>query len=616
MSFANSLNRYLLLPLFVLFVSCTPPQSGEKAGPVVTYNVDITRPLEDQFDVTITVSGLTSANNVYNMPATAPGTYQNLDFGRYVNEFRAYDASGDLVPVEQTSMNTWTISDPTRVVKVTYKADDTFDTPVEGEMPAPMSGSGIDSTYAAFNTFAVLGYFQGMQSVPVRMKVDCVPGWTVATALDEDPSGYYVAETYDRLVDSPVLAGELTEATTRVRDMDVSVYVWSRDSALSAQNIMSVANDVLLAGGDFAGSSPVPYYKFLMVLIDMDMFQRYGLRSAGALEHSYSSIYVMPSAGSTPQSLRSTMAHEFMHILTPLNLHSEIIDTYNFAEATPSQHLWLYEGVTEWVADIMQLRGGLITPDVYFREVSSKMRTSEVFPNELSLTDMAKQVYTDAGSREYANIYSKGALTAMCLDFRLLELSGEKRGLREVFLEMLDQYGKNRPFPEETFFDVFVKATYPEIQQFFDDHVKANKPLPIAQYAEKVGFRYVAQRPSANPVPTLGAMITVDTLQHLVIARMTDEGKAASELREGDILVKLFGSDLTMQTAREVLGKVREMKAGDPYEAVVIRDGQEMTVKGATVQRMDRHAFEEMEELTTAQQHFRQVWSSNLERGK
>ena len=42
------------------------------------------------------------------------------------------------------------------------------------------------------------------------------------------------------------------------------------------------------------------------------------------------------------------------------------------------------------------------------------------------------------------------------LDIRLLELSGGKRGLREVFLELLDKYGKDKTFPEDDFFKLFV----------------------------------------------------------------------------------------------------------------------------------------------------------------
>ena len=61
---------------------------------------------------------------------------------------------------------------------------------------------------------------------------------------------------------------------------------------------------------------------------------------------------------------------------------------------------------------------------------------------------------------QFLNFYNKGAVTAALLDIRLLELSGGKRGLREVYLELLNKYGKDKPFPEDDFFQIFVDMTY------------------------------------------------------------------------------------------------------------------------------------------------------------
>lgn len=47
-------------------------------------------------------------------------------------------------------------------------------------------------------------------------------------------------------------------------------------------------------------------------------------RSSGALEHSYSSMYVLPEMDSISleQTIKDVAAHEFFHIVTPLNIHS------------------------------------------------------------------------------------------------------------------------------------------------------------------------------------------------------------------------------------------------------------------------------------------------------
>ena len=59
--------------------------------------------------------------------------------------------------------------------------------------------------------------------------------------MDVDSNGYYYAETFDRLADSPVLIGELTTAFTKVNDIDIGVYVYTKDTALFADEILSVA---------------------------------------------------------------------------------------------------------------------------------------------------------------------------------------------------------------------------------------------------------------------------------------------------------------------------------------------------------------------------------------
>ncbi|WP_240410350.1 M61 family metallopeptidase [Hymenobacter oligotrophus] len=139
-------------------------------------------------------------------------------------------------------------------------------------------------------------------------------------------------------------------------------------------------------------------------------------------------------------------AHEFFHIVTPLNIHSEIIERFNFVQPTGSQHLWLYEGTTEWAAHMMQLRGGLITLDEYLATLRNKVGYSqERADTTYSLKRLGLNSFSDEGQQQYGNIYQRGALTASLLDLRLLELSGGKRGLREVLLELASNTARASP---------------------------------------------------------------------------------------------------------------------------------------------------------------------------
>ncbi|NDC83463.1 hypothetical protein EB093_07390, partial [bacterium] len=87
----------------------------------------------------------------------------------------------------------------------------------------------------------------------------------------------------------------------------------------------------------------------------------------GALEHGNSSVYFLPDLGEEMlvESVKDVAIHEFMHIITPLNLHSECIGNFNYENPKMSRHLWLYEGVTEYFAGLIQVRSGIISRSNY-----------------------------------------------------------------------------------------------------------------------------------------------------------------------------------------------------------------------------------------------------------
>jgi predicted metalloprotease with PDZ domain len=212
---------------------------------------------------------------------------------------------------------------------------------------------------------------------------------------------------------------------------------------------------------------------------------------------------------------------------------------------------------------------------------------------------------------QFLNFYNKGAIVAAFLDIRLLELSNGKRGLREVFLELLDKYGKYKPFPEDEFFDIFVDMTYPEIEQFINDYIKGTSPLPYEEYGAKLGYNYIAERSSADTKPMLGLQMGMNDKQEFTLMGVSEAGRKFG-LQEGDILFKVLGEEVTMQSARKLLGQVSSMNVGDTVEVVVKRNGNEVKANLPLQQRMDRQVFEEMEQITDQQKFLRDVWKRNL----
>ena len=191
-------------------------------------------------------------------------------------------------------------------------------------------------------------------------------------------------------------------------------------------------------------------------------------------------------------------SHEFFHIVTPLNIHSEIVEEFNFVEPTSSVHLWLYEGVTEWASNILLYRAGELDLREYLRNsVRQKILINNLyFDPSWSLKRLAAESFTTAGAKQYGNIYYKGSLVGNLLDIRLLQLSDGQIGLREVLLKLIKAYGKGKPVSEATFFDDFASMTFPEIKDFFEAYVLDNQELPLVEYFEKIGISITGSKQS------------------------------------------------------------------------------------------------------------------------
>ena len=608
--------RQLKSVVLVLSISITAfgCKSSEKsttaidaAGPApLEYVVNLNDRSGDTFKVTLSVDDLTAANAVYQFASTAPGTYQVMDIGRFVRSFEARDDDGKLIPSENISTNQWRISDPTNVATITYSLAETWDTPVDKNPVYMMAGTSIEDDHALINGQAVFGYPTGMQSRPLKIKLEYPTSWKIGTALQADAQGFLRASDYDEAVDSPILLGRLSTASVTVRGADIGIYTYSKTDKVTSDMVLASVKDILESAGDFLVELPVDRYAFLLHFEDVSM---------GAWEHSYSSEYVFAEAGfeqAINQAIPSIVAHEFYHIVTPLNIHSEVIEHFNFVTPVPSEHVWLYEGTTEWEAHIAQLRSGLITLDEYLSRLSGKVNADEHFDPAFTISQIGLESFSEKGQQEWGNIYQRGALVAGLLDLRLLELSGGKRGLREVLLELSDTYGPDKPFSEKTFFDDFAKMTYPEIRPFFDRYIRDNQPLPFAEYYEEIGIEYLPEYATGKKIPMLGLQLGVENNELVMTGTsdvMTDCG-----FEVGDVLVGFNGAEVSLANAQEVLAPLPELQADETFTMTVRRDGEKHTYSCARklIDEIQEHVFRVDPAATPQQVALRNVWLKNL----
>jgi predicted metalloprotease with PDZ domain len=457
------------------------------ADPLVSFDLDLTNRSDDSFHVVCTINTPPSGPVVFHMAATVPGTYEVQNWGKAVLAFNAYASDGSELAVEHSDTNTWSIAEGARLARLVYRVDDSLDS--DAVSTWAMADTDFSDDGATIQPFGVFGWFDHLREAQYQATYRLPSGWTMASALDLVPvegGMQSVATDFDTFVDAPLLAGALDSTMVTIGGCEVVI---ARSSPLGELSPMTSAilrreiEPILKATETFLGHLPAKRYAFLMRGADRSLEQ------CGALEHLTSSFYYMPDI--TPASEIAHMAaHEFFHIVTPLNIRSEIIAHFNFATPTPSQHLWLYEGVTEYCAHLISVRGGLIDEITFANRLRSKFSEAAPHQWDLPLTELSLGCYGEHHP-EYVNIYAKGALVACAFDLALRRQRPE-HGLRELLLDLLANYSAKKPFSEDTFLADLVARTSPDIQDFIDRHIRGGEMPDYAELFALVGYEFVA----------------------------------------------------------------------------------------------------------------------------
>jgi predicted metalloprotease with PDZ domain len=596
--------------LITITYGCFCQQIKSETNYQIIYEVDLSNHLDDLFHVVVNTSGLKPEDSVFSFISVVPGTYEISDFGRFVQSFEAYDASGNFLKSQKISVNQWKIDSPENLSKIVYDIEDTFDSDMENKI-SPPGGTGIQDDFIIFNTFGVLGFFNEKQNNPVKLKIKYNSGWNIGTSLDYNGRGYYIAESFYQLADSPILIGKLSSARTAVNNIDISIFVYSPDSNFHAQNILKITNDIFISAGRFIKYTPINHYCLLMVFVDTQTYDKIGIDQTGALEHSFSSMYYYTTNEENSAEIKNVISHEFLHILTPLNLHSNTLYPFNFQRPSVSEHIWLYEGVVEWASQIMLLRSGDLNITDYLNKISKKINFSDFFDQNISLSRLSLEVFEENVNRNFSNFYYKGALTAMCLDIELLSLSKGTIGLREVFFDLIKDFGPDQPFPENELFNIIVDRTFPEIKQFIEDYVLGIKPLPIRECLNKIGFEYIAEKPSDDKRPAKGFGIRFNNADEYFAGRLEQRARDIG-IKDGDKIIQMLGIELNSNTIKEIKNKLDSMQPGDSYDMTILRNGNLIKLTPILFRRMNRNVIEEIENLTEEQKYLRKQWQKNL----
>ncbi len=592
-----------LILITTVFVACILRVNGQ--SDIYKVEIDLQKVKKDRVKVIVQLPEAEGKEIIYTIPAVIPGTYAQEDFGRFIEKVKAYNRDGKKIKVQRKGKNDIIISNSNGVSKIEYWVNDTWDGENVKHYIFQPGGTNIEEgKNFVLNHHGFIGYIVGKKMLPYEVTVIKPEGFYGAGSLKKqeetaDKDVLY-ADDYVYLVDNPMMYSIPDTVSYMLGDARISIAVHSTNGVVKAKDIYTTLQPLSQALKNFFGDMPTDRYTFLYYFMGDEQKDISGDGAFGALEHSYSSFYFIPEIADESfmaSIIQDIAAHEFLHILTPLNIHSEEIAYFDFRNPEMSKHLWMYEGVTEYFSLLVQLRDSLISEEVFLENMQEKIVNAADYP-DVSFTEMSEHILTDEYKDMYLNVYEKGALIAFLLDIRLNELSNGEIGLLELMKKLAEKYGPEHPFKDDELIPVIVELTYPEIGDFFKKYVIGSSPLPYKTYLEKIGWEYKEEdEKTGYYFGRFGLKLDGNDVVFFQVA------ENLFEVKNNDKLKKINGTSVSIGNIKELIGPILNGDVSGEVVFVVERDGElkELSATPMEVELVAKHVLNITEDPTTKQ---------------
>lgn len=565
----------------------------EKVPIVAT--LDLINIKNDRVEVSINPGAFTSDNVVFRIPMTVPGTYSSDNYGKYIQDFIALDYEGKVLQVDKTDENTWSVADGKKLDKISYWVNDTFDTEneVADAVFSPAGTNILEGKNFVLNLHGFVGYFDGFKEVPYTVLVHKPADLVGSTTLPKEPNRTpdflwdgFVANRYFDVIDNPILYAEPNIEVFKIGDIEVTLSVYSPNGVYKASDLKDRMEEMMIAQKAFLGDvDSTKEYAILLYLSELDKPDAKGF---GALEHHTSTVVVLPEAilrERLEQAMVDVVSHEFFHIVTPLSIHSKEIQYFDFNDPKMSKHLWMYEGTTEYFANLFQIQQGLITEAEFFERLMDKVANAKAYDDSMSFTEMSANILGEPYAANYANVYEKGTLINLALDILIREKSGGEKGVLWLMKELSKKYGKETPFDDNSLIDEIVALTYPEVGSFFAKYVVGSQPIDYTEYYAKVGLAMVQEEVQTGYFLN-GETPFIDVNEkegNLIFVRKNMGLNSFFNhlgLQGGDIFKTLNGDKVTLERMRQIVGESYTWTPDTKVMIEIERDGKTMMMEG------------------------------------
>ncbi|MBA0883282.1 M61 family metallopeptidase [Flavobacterium undicola] len=611
---------FFVLAITSLILSCKTINAQTTKEKAIQVDINLNEVKNDQVLVTVNAPKSSSDEITFRIPKTVPGTYSEDNYGKYIDNLKAYDKKGNLLTVKKTDENSWTITKAKSLNKITYLVNDTFDSEKgtgfgKDDVFSP-AGSNINAgENFMINTHCFVGYFDNSLTTPYQVSINHPANlWGSTSMTDQDSSttkDVFVTSRYAELVENPIMYSKPDYTTFNVDGMDIQICVYSPTGKYTAESITAEMKAMMTAQKHFLGK--INATKKYSVLLYLSSMKEEDARGFGALEHPTATTVVLPEMMKKDELVKSMMdvvSHEFFHIVTPLTIHSKEIQYFDYNAPKMSEHLWMYEGVTEYFANLFQINQGLITEEDFYNRIAEKIEGANKMDDTMSFTTMSTNVLKQPYKDQYINVYQKGALIGMCIDIIIREKSNGQRGILDLMQKLSNEYGVSKPFNDLELFDKIMALTYPEVGDFLKTYVAGTTPIPYDFYLAKVGL-------AKSKIQVAAAVFLKDQKPYITVNPNNNEISVIPNielnvfftnlgLKGGDVILEINNVAYNYENIYDMINQSSKWQENEAITVKIKRNGVEELLKGTV--KLPYEDKEQIEATDASKTQLKEAW--------
>ncbi|HEV2465214.1 MAG TPA: M61 family peptidase [Acidobacteriaceae bacterium] len=319
------------------------------------------------------------------------------------------------------------------------------------------AGASTSANLAMLSWNEVVLYPDGLKpgDVEVQAAVKLPVGWQFGTALTKSSEQNGLVEfepvPLNMLIDSPLLAGRYFKEIPLATDVTPKHYL---DMAADAPEDLEVKDDTLKAFSKLVTEAGALYksrhynsYHFLVTL--SDQVAHFGLEHHQSSDDRVSERTFLDDNLSYLEA--DLLPHEYTHSWNGKYRRPAGLNHDDYKDPMIGNLLWVYEGLTDYLGNVLAARSGIETDDQFRSQLASTAATMDNRPGrtwrDLQDTATSAQILYDTGEgwdnwRRGVDYYPEGELLWLDVDTTIRRLTHDKKSLND-FLARFEGVGGN-----------------------------------------------------------------------------------------------------------------------------------------------------------------------------